>query len=199
MIMLVNAAHATARGVRFTLFVCSLLSPIQGFGAEGKRAPAPTKSSEMIGQANLTPTGETGPSGTVLFFRVGDDLRIEASVKSATPGEHGIHIHANGSCADKGKAAGDHWNPAGGSHGGPNQKTAHAGDLGNITVGADGNGVLEVILVKAQHSSAISWEDVIGKSVVFHASQDDLKSQPAGNAGDRIACGIIERAMKRAG
>lgn len=130
-------------------------------------------------------------SGSVSFKEENGGLRVKAEVKSVTPGKHGFHIHENGSCEGDGKAAGNHFNPDEVGHGHLVQHgfgAAHAGDLGNIEVGGDGTGKLEVFLPGLNLSEG--RYNVKGRSVILHEKEDDY-SQPAGNAGGRIACGVI--------
>src|ERR1019366_6073555 len=106
-------------------------------------------------------------------------------------GQHAFHIHEFGSCADLGKAAGSHYNTLGAPHGQVVQEGihhAHAGDRGNITVGADGNATLEATIKDVQLTGGAY--DVGGRAVVLHEKVDDF-SQPVGNAGGRIGCGTI--------
>ncbi|PIQ86131.1 MAG: superoxide dismutase [Candidatus Omnitrophica bacterium CG11_big_fil_rev_8_21_14_0_20_45_26] len=142
--------------------------------------------------AQLGPTAEgSAITGKVSFMAIEDGLKINAVVLNAPPGKHGIHIHENGSCAEAGNAAGGHFNPDGVLHGDLAKdgfRHAHAGDLGNIEIGPDGKGTLEKVI------SGLTLETgqygVIGRSVILHEKEDDF-GQPTGNAGGRIACGII--------
>ena len=131
-------------------------------------------------------------TGDVTLTEEKGGLTVVAKVSNVPPGSHGFHIHAIGNCGDMGKAAGGHFNPDKSMHGlypkdGPMK--AMAGDMGNIDVGADGTGAFSVFM------SGLTLKDgkyaVNGLSVVLHEKTDDF-SQPAGNAGGRIACGIIE-------
>ena len=110
---------------------------------------------------------------------------IRVAVQGLLPGEHGIHLHAVGRCDGPGFAsAGPHWNPAGKQHGHINPLGAHAGDLPNITVSANGRGAAN-FLVRGELS------DADGTSLVVHARPDDYRTDPSGNSGDRIACAVI--------
>ena len=131
-------------------------------------------------------------SGTASFIETSKGLRVSVRVAHATPGMHGFHIHEGNSCGDMGKAAGGHLNPAGMKHGYLPKEgllQVHAGDLGNIKVGASGRGSRTYFIPEM---SVVGGNfPVAGKTVILHAKQDDLASQPAGNAGERIACGVI--------
>lgn len=132
-------------------------------------------------------------SGVVTFQETDEGIRIEADVKGLEPGAHGIHIHEKGVCDPPDfTSAGDHFDPDGNPHGAPGPQS-HAGDLGNITAGQDGMATMSLttrdISLAAQEQSQ---DSVIGRALIIHANPDDLTSQPSGNAGPRIACGIIE-------
>jgi len=147
-----------------------------------------------IGQATITAmTPESNIAGTVSLTDTSQGLRIVARVTHAPPGRHGFHIHEHGSCANSGNAAGSHYNPAGVRHGylpSAGVAAAHAGDFGNVDVGPDGRGTLTLTI------PGLTLTDgeypVIGKAIILHAHADDLTSQPTGNAGARIGCGVIQ-------
>jgi Cu-Zn family superoxide dismutase len=120
-------------------------------------------------------------------------VRVVADVAGVSPpGNHGFHIHENGKCErDPGKdftTAGGHFNPAGVPHACPDAASHHAGDLGNIVINADGTGHVDVTTSALSLSGASS---VVGRAVILHASPDDCATQPTGNAGGRLACGVI--------
>ena len=129
---------------------------------------------------------DSGVKGTLLLTQKGKDVLITGEVSGLKPGEHGFHIHQFGDLrAADGVSAGGHFNPEGHEHAGPDAAKRHAGDLGNIK--ADKSGVAKVN-VKAE---GLMLHFVIGRSLVVHADPDDLKSQPSGNAGARVAVGVI--------
>ena len=131
-------------------------------------------------------------SGDVTLTEENGGLTVEVKVANVPPGKHGFHIHENGSCEDMGKAAGGHFNPDGVMHGNmpkDGHMKAHAGDMGNIEVGADGTGTLKALL--AEDTLKVGKYGVAGKSIILHEKEDDF-GQPTGNAGGRIGCGIIE-------
>jgi superoxide dismutase, Cu-Zn family len=134
----------------------------------------------QVGKATLTDTAE--------------GVRIAGEVNHLPPGEHGFHIHEKGMCDAPGfQSAGGHYNPAGTDHGGPNTERRHAGDLGNLRVGDDGRAVFDItargVTLRKGPQSLL---DGAGTSLMVHAKGDDLASNPAGNSGDRIACGVVE-------
>jgi Cu-Zn family superoxide dismutase len=128
-------------------------------------------------------------SGTVTFTRVPEGVKVVADLSGLTPGKHGFHIHEFGDCSSAdGTSAGGHFNPAGSTHGAPMDMNRHEGDMGNIEAGANGKAHLEYI---DSHMSFEGTNSILGRSVIVHANQDDMKTQPTGNAGPRIACGVI--------
>jgi len=131
-------------------------------------------------------------SGTVDFVETGGGIQVVATLLNVTPaGKHGIHIHENGNCEDGGKAAGGHFNPAGTKHGflpKDGHDNAHTGDMGNIDIDDNGNGILVVFLPGLSLSKG--EKNISGKAVILHAKEDNF-GQPTGNAGGRIGCGEI--------
>jgi Cu-Zn family superoxide dismutase len=149
--------------------------------------------SPHIAVATLEPTQGNTTRGTVSFVQKGLNVVVDARFTDLAPGAHGIHIHERGDCsAPDAQSAGGHFNPSGKLHGGPQMPTHHAGDLGNIIAQADGTATLQVTVPSSQISlSQGAGDSIIGKSVIVHADPDDLTSQPAGNSGKRLACGVI--------
>ncbi len=139
--------------------------------------------------AVLIPTEGNDVHGTVRFTKVAGGVRVVADVTGLTPGAHGFHVHEFGdaSSAD-GTAAGGHFNPAHGNHGGPADAQRHAGDLGNLEADASGHATLDHVDAGL---SLDGGNSIIGRGLIVHASPDDLKTQPTGNAGKRVACGVI--------
>ena len=143
------------------------------------------------GFAKIQGTSPTSTvSGTVSFEDTKDGLKISAKLAGLTPGPHGFHIHEFGNCDDSGKAAGGHFNPKDSQHGflpKDGMRHAHAGDMGNIIAAADGTATLDLIMPKVTLGGNFS---VGGRAVIIHEKQDDF-SQPVGNAGSRVGCGLI--------
>ena len=134
--------------------------------------------------------------GSATFTQVGSALRVLVEVQGLPPGPKGVHVHAIGTCDGPAFAsAGDHFNPHGRQHGALNHpKGPHAGDLPNITVGADGKGRLETMTeLMTLGSGTGGLFDTDGSAIVVHAAPDDFKTDPTGNSGARIACGVILR------
>ena len=131
-------------------------------------------------------------TGEVTFVEADGVVKVMVHVMSAPPGKHAVHIHEKGDCSfPDAKSAGGHFNPGGAhKHGAPDAADHHPGDFGNMEVGADGHGMLQLtskdITVKAGPNS------VVGLAIIVHDKEDDMTTQPTGNAGDRIGCGVIQ-------
>lgn len=155
----------------------------------GKAEKAPAKMEITRAIAVLHPTEGSQVRGTITFTQVGKDIKVVADIEGLTPGNHGFHIHEFGDCSAKdGTSAGGHFNPATMPHGGPADTQRHVGDLGNLEAGADGKAHLEWTDTKLSFTGN---QSILGRGVIVHANADDLKTQPTGNAGGRLACGVI--------
>jgi len=131
-------------------------------------------------------------TGTVMFTATSDGAQAVLDITGLTPGKHGFHIHEKGDCSDpKANSAGAHFNPTHGHHGGPDTAEHHAGDFGNVE--ADSSGKVHVEL-KMKGVKLTGADSIIGKSIIVHEKEDDLKTDPTGNSGGRFACGVIEAA-----
>ena len=135
------------------------------------------------------PTQGNNTAGTVTFTLTDKGVKVVADIHGLTPGKHGFHIHEYGDCSSiDGASAGGHYNPEGKEHGAPMDMKRHEGDMGNIVADASGNAHLEYI------DNSITLEgtnSIIGRGIIIHQNEDDLKTQPTGNAGARVACGVI--------
>jgi Cu-Zn family superoxide dismutase len=156
--------------------------PLVAAAAPSARATLRDAQGKEVGTATLTP-GDGG-------------VKIAVRVSGVSPGLHGFHVHAVGKCeGPEFKSAGGHFNPAAREHGLENPRGAHAGDMPNLSVGPDGNGKGEFLARGATlGEGAGSLFPEGGTALVLHAAPDDMKTDPAGNAGARIACGVVERA-----
>jgi len=134
--------------------------------------------------------------GTAIFTQVGSALRVVLEVHDLPPGVKAVHVHEVGRCEGPAfTSAGGHFNPHGRQHGALNHpRGPHAGDLPNLTVAADGKGRLEstteLMSLGLEPGSVF---DADGSAIIVHAAPDDFRTDPTGNAGARIACGVIER------
>lgn len=174
------------------LAVISLLA-LSGCGSGG--------SSEKKSVAEVTkavavmhPTEGNKAEGVVTFTKEKKGIRVTASLKGLSPGEHGFHIHEKGDCgAPDASSAGAHFDPTHMAHGAPDAGKRHVGDLGNIEADLAGNAEYDRL------DSVITFEgptSILDKGVIVHAQQDDLKTQPTGAAGARVACGVIVEAKQ---
>jgi superoxide dismutase, Cu-Zn family len=138
--------------------------------------------------ADLAPTQGNTAKGEVRFYKVEGGVRVFAKLEGLTPGKHGFHVHEKGDCsAPDAASAGGHFNPGNAPHGAPTaDRTArHAGDLGNLEAGPDGKARYDRV------DTVLVYDQLTGLSVLVHAGEDDFTSQPAGNSGARVACGVI--------
>lgn len=174
-----------------------------GAGGTGAGGAGGAAASVAKAQAKLDPTSAMSMAkGDAKFDQVGNEVVLDLKVEGASPGEHAVHIHEKGDCgttmdamgmAVPGGGAGGHWNPEMMKHGKFGEGMHHLGDVGNVTVGADGKGTLTFRTSRWSIGTGMP-NDVVGKSVVVHAGKDDFMTDPTGNAGGRIACGVISKA-----
>jgi len=133
--------------------------------------------------------------GRLVLREVDGGVQVTGQISGLTPGKHGFHVHEKGDLSDpKLTSAGGHFNPGGVKHGGPHSEERHAGDWGNIE--ADAKGVAKVEGVFKGVSLKGDQNGIVGRSIIVHAGPDDLKSDPSGNSGDRIAGAVIEMQKK---
>ena len=165
----------------FAVAVFVTFAVVAAAAGPSARATLRDAQGKEVGAATLTP-GDGG-------------VKIAVSVSGVSPGLHGFHVHAVGKCeGPEFKTAGGHFNPATREHGLENPRGAHAGDMPNLSVGPDGTGKGEFLARGASlGEGAGSLFPEGGTALVLHAAPDDMKTDPAGNAGARIACGVIER------
>jgi Cu-Zn family superoxide dismutase len=139
--------------------------------------------------AVLYSTAGNKAAGTVHFEQVGKEVKISGRVTGLSPGKHGLHVHMFGDCsAPDASSAGDHFNPSHRDHAGPRDPNRHVGDLGNIDAGRDG--VANFTMVDST-ISLLGANSIVGRGVIVHAKEDDLRSQPAGETGANLACGVV--------
>jgi superoxide dismutase, Cu-Zn family len=167
---------ASAVGLYFLIYAANANAQSQA------RAELKNSQGKSVGTANLRETKE--------------GVLITANVKGLPPGLHAVHVHAVGKCEGPDfKSAGDHFNPTKKKHGLKSPEGPHAGDLPDMYVNKDGVGRYEVLIDSVHlNSGETSVLDADGSAVVVHASPDDNTTDPAGNSGDRIACGVITKA-----
>jgi Cu-Zn family superoxide dismutase len=169
-----------------------------GQGRPSIAAPTENQSSPVIAslsngraRAQLQPTQGNSTRGTVDFSLDASTMSIHVRLAGLDPGAHGLHIHEFGDCSTPdGSSAGEHFAPDHDPHGAPGDPPPahHLGDLGNITADADGGAEARMQDDELQLTGDFG---VVGRAVVVHVGEDDLKSQPSGNSGDPVACGVV--------
>lgn len=133
--------------------------------------------------------------GTVMLTQTAAGVNVKGTFKGLPAGVHGIHFHAVGACTPDFAAAGAHYNPMSKQHGLENPAGAHGGDLGNLTIGADGSGAYDyTTMLVSLMPGDMTLYDADGSALVVHANPDDYKTDPSGNSGGRIACGVVTAA-----
>ena len=130
--------------------------------------------------------------GTVNFAQSGDKVRVSANISGLRPnGEFGFHIHEAGDCSSgDGMSAKGHFNPHGKPHGNPSGAERHAGDLPSLKAGKDGRAKIDATVDAISIGQGAG--NIVGRGLIIHADPDDYKTQPTGNAGARLACGVIK-------
>ncbi len=184
------------RSLDFSLAVLAAAA-LAGCAAPG---PAPEKAhghmamgmGKGMAVATLTPTQGNTATGIVMFHAMEGHVMAHAHITGLKPNaEHGFHLHEKGDCASTdGTSAGGHFNPAGAPHG-PQDAAHHAGDMPALK--SDANGVADVKFMLHGVSLDGSANDIANRAVIVHAGPDDYKTQPTGNSGARIACGVIAK------
>lgn len=161
-------------------------------GADGANVQPASYTATLESRSGSSVTGE------VTFTQEPGGVRVVARVNGLTAGQdHGFHVHETGDCsAPDASSAGDHFAGADSTHGGPDAAQRHDGDLGNLTVGADGVATYDRLDTRM---SLMGVNSIVGKAVVVHAGADDLTTQPSGNSGARVACGVISGSAGAAG
>ncbi len=167
----------------------SLLRLILGLLAAGIFAMSASAVEPTKAIAVLHPTKGSKVQGTVTFTKSGDEIKVVADLTGLKPGQHGFHIHEFGDCSSPdGKSAGGHFNPTNSAHASHDAEQRHEGDLGNIEADSKGKAHLEL----TDKMMTMSGEkSIIGRGLIVHEKADDLKTQPTGDAGGRVACGVI--------
>lgn len=136
----------------------------------------------------MQPTQGNKVQGAITFTQEDDGLHIKGDITGLTPGKHGFHAHESGDCSAEASSAGGHFNPADMPHGAEDADQRHAGDFGNITADESGTAHIDKVDKLAKLNGANS---IVGRAIIIHGDADDLESQPSGNAGPRVACGVV--------
>jgi Cu-Zn family superoxide dismutase len=164
-------------------------------GGDSQQTPASASSATPNSQKTIDIMNAQGTAiGKATLTGQNDAVKIHVEAAGLAPGKHGIHLHAKGACdAPDFKTAGDHWNPEGRKHGADNAQ-GHLGDLSNIEAGQDGKVSADIVaphisLAKTEHNTIFDGD---GTALVIHEKEDDGKTDPSGNSGNRIACGVLK-------
>jgi Cu-Zn family superoxide dismutase len=169
-----------------TLLICGALAGCTTTAATAA-APAPFASATLL-------SGDGSARGSVTFHAIAGKLELKLDAEGLAPGTHGVHLHTAGSCtAPDFASAGPHLNPHGKMHGTDNPQGSHLGDLPNVTAGADGKATLVATLQGSAADAETQLFDADGTAIVIHATADDYRTDPSGNSGGRIACGVLLR------
>ena len=168
------------------------ITTLAAFGLSGCEHASRKTGMPLAGGASasamlVTATG--APAGRATATEVAGGLRFTIDATGLPPGTHGAHVHSTGACdAPAFATAGGHWNPTGAKHGSMNPQGPHEGDLPNLIVGSDGRGTLGATVPGATLAGLL---DADGAAIIVHAGPDDLMTDPSGNSGGRIACGVF--------
>lgn len=170
--------------VHFSLIAPAVL--LAGCATPSQQGAAPRATASLL-------AADGASRGTVAIVQATNGLEVTVKATGVTPGVHAVHIHTTGICtAPDFASAGPHWNPTARHHGSENPQGMHMGDMPNMTVGADGTGTLTYTIAGGMLTGgATPLLDADGAAAMIHAGPDDMKSDPAGNAGGRIACGVL--------
>lgn len=156
----------------------------------GDTAAVRQTESARVARVILSPLSDSRAVGIVTFTATDKGVHIQGDVDGLTPGMHGFHIHEMGVCQADGSSAGAHYNPSKGKHSSPEDPKRHVGDLGNLVADELGHAHYDRVDPVLRLSGP---DSIVGRSLLIHEKEDDLVSQPAGNSGSRISCGLIEK------
>ncbi|MEO7999433.1 MAG: superoxide dismutase family protein [Gemmatimonadaceae bacterium] len=192
--------------MRATMILTACAIVVTGCGPKENKAAADSaaqadSAAKAASMAPSTPAGATAmvmdaaghELGSLTLADGSGGITVSGTLKGLAPGDHGIHVHTVGMCEGPAyTTAGGHWNPTTKMHGKDNPAGPHLGDMMNITVGADSTATVQITTMGGSLHGADMLMDADGAAVVVHAKADDYKTDPSGNSGDRIACGVIK-------
>lgn len=159
-------------------------------GTTGSGAPA-----AVMATATFVPKAATNTGGMMTFTQDSEGVTMVVVVTGLAPGKHGLHLHEKGECSEPDFAtAGEHFNPDGQPHACPPEMSRHAGDFGNIEVGADGTGRMQLRTDRLTLDSGPN--SAVGRAVIIHDMADDCTTQPSGGSGVRLGCAIVKLAQQ---
>lgn len=157
-------------------------------------APADQASGAVIESSRAMVRDRLGRElGALALTNAPTGVRLAGTLRGLPPGEHGFHVHTTGACSPSFEGAGGHWNPTARKHGRDNPMGPHHGDIVNITVGADSSVVVDATTSGGSLFGTDPLLDADGAAVVVHAGPDDHRTDPAGDSGSRLACGVVTR------
>jgi len=169
----------------------ALIAAANCAAGEKDKGKAAAKGQEKKAVAVIESKSDSHVTGKATFSEANGKVTLNLEIEGAEPGTHAVHLHEKGDCtAPDGASAGGHWNPTGENHGKWGTPPFHRADIGNVEVGADGKGTLTMSTGLWTIGGAPET-DVIGKAIIVHAKADDFTTQPTGNAGGRVACGVV--------
>jgi Cu-Zn family superoxide dismutase len=173
------------------LVACSRTEPPPPPAPAATVTPPPAPPATAV--ATLAAASGSAVKGELQLTAVADGVTIAGQITGLPPGTiHGFHVHETGDCtAPDAKSAGGHFNPAMQPHGGPTAAERHVGDLPNVEADKTGVATINATLARATLRDA-GPNDLVGRAVIVHAKRDDYVTQPAGDSGDRVACGVIQ-------
>jgi Cu-Zn family superoxide dismutase len=181
-----KGATALAVGSLVCIAFSGIRTPAVARQAEKKAHTKAAPISKAV--AILLPTKGSKAEGRVTFTQTDGTVHVHAEISGLTPGDHGFHIHEFGVWSEDGMASGGHYNPTQQKHAGTDTPKRHVGDLGNITANENGNATVDLDDPSLSFHGPTS---ILGRGLVVHEKADDFKTQPTGNAGGRIAVGVI--------
>lgn len=166
--------------------------PATGSPPASEMPGEPSHEMDIGATATLAPTAGSAVAGTLSFMTMEGGLHITGQVTGLAPDSvHGFHLHEKGDCsAPDGSSAGGHFNPTAAPHGKADAGEHHAGDMNNISADATGTAPVDMMIMGVELGTG-GANDIIGKGVIVHADADDYSTQPTGNAGARLACGVV--------
>lgn len=174
-------------GTAMTVLLAGSAALLGGCDRSGPRVGAPLADGAQA--VALIRTADGADIGRATATEVSGGLRITLDARGLPPGRHGVHVHTTGRCdLPDFASAGGHWNPTAKKHGAMNPAGPHQGDLPNLVVGNDGHGTIGVIVPGGTMAGLL---DTDGAAFIVHAGSDDLMTDPSGNSGGRLACGVF--------
>jgi Cu-Zn family superoxide dismutase len=171
-----------------SLLICFAVLSLRTQAVAQGKAEHGTPVTKALGQLIPTTKTQSTVKGTVTFTKTSSGVHVHGEISGLTPGEHGFHVHEFGVWNEDGMASGGHFNPTKAPHASHSSDKRHVGDMGNIKADESGNAVVDL------DDDQMSFEgptSILGRGLVVHAKADDLKSQPSGDAGGRLAVAII--------